>query len=177
MKLGSALLAITALALLGACEMKIGKDEKAEGAPQEAASASAAGKAEEGSISIDAPGFDMKLNIPEALQAQIGADGDILYPGSKLSGLHVQADEGKGPEQGSVELRFTAADPPGKVAAWYRDPAQAKELTVSSAQQEGQGYRITGTSKGDSDPFTLTLTPAAGGGTEGRIVLQDRGGR
>ena len=170
------LLSVAALALLAACEMKVGGDEKAEAGKQGAA-ASAEGKSEQGSISIDAPGFDMKLNIPEALQAQVGADGEMLYPGSKLAGLHVQANDGSGAGEDSVELRFTTADAPAKVAAWYRDPNQAKELNVASAEQQGQGYRITGTSKGGSDPFTVTLTPATGGGTEGRIVLQDSHGQ
>lgn len=170
----TAALSLAALALLAACEMKIGKDEEKAGAQP---STTAEGKSEDGSISIDAPGFDMKLNIPDALQAQVGADGDVLYPGSKLAGLHVQANDGSGAGDDSVELRFTTTDAPAKVAAWYRDPAQAKELAVTSAQQQGQGYRIAGTSKGDADPFTLTLAPAAGGGTEGRIVLQDRHGQ
>ena len=162
----------TVLALLSACEMKVGgEDKEKQGAQQ---TASAEGKSEEGSISIDAPGFDMKLNIPDALRAEVGADVDVLYPGSKLAGLHVQANDGSGSGEDSVELRFTTADAPAKVAAWYRDPNQAKELTITSAQQQGQGYRIIGTSNGDSDPFTLTLTPATGGGTEGRILLQDR---
>lgn len=175
MTLAARYVLISALALLAACEMKVGTDEKGETAGQ--TTATAEGKSEDGSISIDAPGFDMKLNIPDALQTQIGADGDVLYPGSKLAGLHVQANDGSGAGDDSVELRFTTADAPAKVAAWYRDPAQAKELTVSSAEQQGQGYRIVGTSKGDTDPFTLTLAPAAGGGTEGRIVLQDRNGQ
>jgi hypothetical protein len=164
-----------ALALLAACEMKVGTDEAGKAGGQTGVFAE--GKAQDGSISIDAPGFDMKLNIPDALRAEIGADGDVLYPGSKLAGLHVQANDGSGAGEDSVELRFTTADAPAKVAAWYRDPAQAKELTVSSAQARGQGYDISGTSKGDGDPFTLTLTPAAGGGTEGRILLQDRHGK
>lgn len=164
-------LPMTALALLAACEMKIGDSKEKEGAQNVA---SAEGKAEEGSISIDAPGFDMKLNIPDAIKTQMGADNELMYPGSRLSGLHVQANEGKAERQSSVELRFTTSDAPAKVAAWYRDPARAKELEVASAEPQGQGYRITGTSKGDSDPFTLTLTPAAGGGTEGRLILQDR---
>lgn len=168
----TALSLAAALTLLAACEMKIGKDDKEQPGAQQTASAE--GRSEDGTISIDAPGFDMKLNIPDALRAQVGTDGDVLYPGSKLAGLHVQANDGGGSGEDSVELRFTTADTPAKVAAWYRDPNQAKELTITSAQQQGQGYRIVGTSKGDGDPFTLTLTPAAGGGTEGRILLQDR---
>jgi len=166
---------IALLALLAACEMKIGKDKEEAGAKSEAPAASAAGKAEEGAISIDAPGFDMKLSIPDALRTQVGTDGDVIYPGSKLSGLHVQANEGEA--QDSVELRFTTGDAPAKVAAWYRDPNQAKELKVSSAQAEGQRWRIAGTTKDGGAPFTLTLTPAAGGGTEGRVVLRDQDGR
>jgi hypothetical protein len=163
------------LALLAACEMQIGDQEQAKARTEQVASAE--GKSEAGAISIDAPGFDMKLNIPEALRAELGSEGDVIYPGSKLGGLHVQASKNQAGGQGSVELRFTTADAPAKVAAWYRDPAQARELTVTAAQQQGQGYRIVGTSKGDNDPFTLTLTPAGGGGTEGRIVLQDRDAR
>ncbi len=169
----ASILSLTVCALLAACEMKVGDGkERKEGA----APVSAEGKSEDGAISIDAPGFDMKLNIPDALRAEIGTQGDILYPGSKLSGLHVQANGDKGgADQDSVELRFTSSDAPAKVAAWYRDPARAKELSISSAQQQGQGYRMVGTSKDDGDPFTLALTPGSGGGTEGRIILQDRG--
>ena len=165
-------IALAALALLSACEMKVGGDDK-QTAKGEAA-ASAEGKSADGSISIDAPGFDMKLNIPDALRAQVGADGDVLYPGSKLGGLHVQANDGSGSGEDSVELRFTTVDAPAKVAAWYRDPNQAKELTVTSAQKQGDAIRIVGTSKSDGDPFTVTLEPGADGGTEGRVLLQDR---
>lgn len=168
-------LPLAAAALLAGCDVKVGKDKEPQTGP---ASASAEGKAEDGSISIDAPGFDMKLNIPDAIRANVGTDGDILYPGAKLSGLHVQANADKGgSDQDSVELRFTASEAPAAVAAWYRDPARAKQLSVSSAEQQGAGYRIAGTSKDDGDPFTLTLTPASGGGTEGRIMLQDRGAK
>ena len=169
------ILPLAALILLAACEMKVGTDKDEKAATQ--ATASAEGKSEDGSISIDAPGFDLKLNIPDALRAQVGSDGEILYPGSKLAGLHVQAADGSGPGEDSVELRFTTGDAPAKVAAWYRDPAQAKELVVTSVAQQGEGYRISGTSKPDGDPFELTLSPAAGGGTEGRILLQDRHGQ
>ena len=163
---------IAALVLLGACEMKVGKDK--EGAATEQA-ASAEGQSEEGTISIDAPGFDMRVNLPAALRAQLGADGDILYPGAKFAALHVKADDGSG-AGGSAELRFSTTDAPDKVAAWYRDPNQAKELTVASVEPDGNGYRIAGTRKGDSDPFTVSLQPASGG-TDGVIVLRDRQGR
>ena len=169
------ILSLAALILLAACEMKVGTDKDEKAATQ--ATASAEGKSEDGSISIDAPGFDLKLNIPDALRAQVGANGEVLYPGSKLAGLHVQAADGSGTGEDSVELRFTTGDAPAKVAAWYRDPAQAKELVVTSVAQQGEGYRISGTSKPDGDPFELTLRPAAGGGTEGRILLQDRHGQ
>ena len=168
------ILPLAALILLAACEMKVGTDKDEKAATQ--TTVSAEGKSEDGSISIDAPGFDLKLNIPDALRAQVGADGDVLYPDSKLAGLHVQANDGSGAGEDSVELRFTTADAPSKVAAWYRDPKQATELNVASTQQQGESYRIAGTSKSDGDPFTLTLRPAAGGGTEGRILLQDRHG-
>ena len=175
---------VAAAALLGACEARIGKnsDEEAAG-PQGSASASSGGVAEpsaqaqakEGQLSIDAPGFQMKLDIPKELanRAEIDSNSGILYPGSSLSGMHVEARKRSGAEQSHVELRFTSSDAPAKVAAWYRDPARAAEFTIGTVRQNGAGYAIQGTEKGDGDPFDLTLNPR-GGGTEGVLRLRDR---
>ena len=172
--------AIGAAALtLAACEAKIGKDDAdnapaAKGAPTDV---SAEGKAKEGQFSIDAPGFALKFDIPEGIadHADVESDSDVLYPGAELSGMHIQAgDDAKGRDSGSVELRFTSVDAPGRVAAWYRDPARAKDLTVSAARREGDGFVIEGKDD-EGDPFKVIIGQGANGGTDGRLVLSDKG--
>lgn len=158
---------------LAACEAQVGTEPKGEPAP----AAAAAGKSEPGTLSIDAPGFDMKLKIPEAMQAEMGGNTDIIYPGATLGGLHVAASaDGERGGNGSVELRFTTPDAVDKVLAWYRDPARAAELAVASVAREGTGVEIKGTVACEGDPFALRLAPAGAGGTEGRLVLRDRAG-
>jgi hypothetical protein len=164
-----------ALVLLVACDMKIGKqDERAETtANAEAGSEQpAGGKAEDGRLSIQGPGFDMKINIPKDMARRASGDGDneLLYPGAAISGMHIEASK---PSSG-VEMRFATPDAPQKVAAWYRDPGRASGFQVQSAKQEGDAIVISGAQKGDGDPFSLRLSPASGGGTEGRLILTDR---
>ena len=161
-----------AAAMLGACEARIGND-----APPVEANASAAGKAEEGRLTVSAPGFDMSIDIPEGLRGDTRMDGEgIIYPGAEFGGIHVQGrpEEG-GHDQGEVEIRFTSGDPLDRVVAWYRDSARAGDFTLRSARREGDAVLIEGTGREDGDPFRLRLT-AEGGGTEGRLLLSDRQG-
>lgn len=162
--------ALAAIACLAACEAKIGKDAD----KTTAAAAGSHEKAGEGSFSIDAPGFDMKVDIPDALAAKAHFDSDsgLVYPGAKLSGLHVDASDDT--SSNGVEIVFTSADALATVAGWYRDPARADDFAVTSAVRQGDALVITGTEKEDSDPFTLRLSPHAGGGSEGRLTLRDR---
>lgn len=166
--------ALASIALLAACEAKIGKsgDNEAAAAANGSAEVSADGKAEEGQFSLKAPGIDLKIDIPKGLaeDANLESDGEILYPGSKLSGMHVEG----GDQKGAVELRFTSVDPPDRIAAWYRDPARADQLSIGSASKQGAAYTIVGVQKSDQDPFTVRLNPASGGGTDGRLVLAER---
>ena len=167
--------AIGALALLGACEMKAGKDEERAEAPAKAEPGPeqpAGGKAEDGRFSIKGPGFDMKINLPSDMARSSSGDGDndLLYPGASISGMHIEASK---PSSG-VEMRFTTPDPPQKVAAWYRETAPASGFKIDSAKQEGEAFTISGKQKGDGDPFSVRLSPAGGGGTEGRLMLADR---
>ena len=163
-------IAVTAMALLGACEARIGRDDKA-GASERAQAA--AGGAEEGTFSIDAPGFDLKINIPEGMKdGMVNSDSEILYPGAQLSGMHVNAD-GQGNARDKVELRFTSADAPDKVAAWYRDGARAETFAIASAVEKNGTYTLSGTEVEDGDPFTLQLA-RRGEGTDARLTLQDK---
>ena len=168
---------ICALSLLSGCEVNVHKDCKEDAAKREAkAVASAEGKAKEGQFSINTPGFDMKIDIPAGVTSHGDSDSDVLYPGSKLSGMHIEGSKSGADEEGNagIELRFTTADDAGKVAQWYRDPARASGFTVSGTRREGSAILITGSEKEDGDPFTLRLSPRSGGGTEGRLTLSDR---
>ena len=172
------IIALVALIGLAACEARIGKEDEAAENVTSAAPVSAEGKAEEGQFSIDAPGFDLKFEIPSGMaeRAEVDADSEIVYPGSKLSGMHVEAGaEVQGQENSGVELRFTSPDDPATVAAWYRDPARAGSFTVSSARQEGGAYVLEGVQAREQDPFKVRISPRAGGGSDARLLLSQRG--
>lgn len=169
--------ALAAVALLAACEGQIGttsengSGEAGGGQP----GSSASGKSEEGKLSIKAPGFDMKINIPEGLADQADTDNALIYPGATLGGMHIEAGSEKaGKRNSGVELRFTSSDPVDKIAAWYRDPARAAGFSTASTRREGEAVLISGTQKSDGDPFSLRLSPGPAGGTEGRLTLTDR---
>ena len=170
----SMLVPLTAAALaLAACEARFGNDAK------DAGGGSAEGKAENGQLSISAPGFEMKLDIPESVQREAGIDDDsgLIYPNAQFSGIHVEGgrDGGHGRSDGEVELRFTSGDSPDVIARWYRDPARAPDFSVGSAGREGNDLVISGTGKEDHGQFRVRLSPRSGGGTDGRVVLSDRG--
>jgi hypothetical protein len=156
--------------LLAGCEVSVKRDGEAGVGGNAAAPAAV----RDGEISIDTPGFDMKLDIPDALRSNISGDSDLIYPGSKIGGLNIAAGEG-GQGRGQVQMRFTTPDAPDKVAAWYRDPARAAELTGVSVQRDGGGYRISGADKNGRDPFDLRLSAAPGGGTQAELLLRDAG--
>jgi hypothetical protein len=165
--------AAAALILLAAaCDVNVGDTP---GKAPQSAEAPAPGKAEEGRFSIKAPGFDMKVNIPEGLSrhANMEADNNVLPPNAQLSGMHVEAGADGKKGGGGAELRFTSADDVAKVASWYRDPARAKEFTIAAAKREGQAVAMTGTQQDGNGSFDLRLTPKAGGGTDGTLMLRE----
>lgn len=167
--------ATAALTLLAACD--VGAREDQEAAPSTDAprgETAAGGKAEEGQLSIKAPGFDMKINMPKALtnQPDLASDNPLLYPGASVSGMHIEASTG-GRDQSGVEIRFASPDAPSKVAAWYRAAAQKQGFSITSERRDGDASVFTGSQKSDGDPFTLRLAPA-GAGTEGRLTLHER---
>lgn len=167
-------IAVAAL-LLTACEGRIGMDEGNAAAETNGVAASAEGKAEDGRVTIKAPGIDMSINIPESIRTRTNVDGDskIIYPGATLSGMHVQGGSGDLGNSG-VEIRFTSADAPDRVAAWYRDSARAGDFAIRSASSVGNSQVISGITSGEEDPFTLRLNPGASGGTDARLALSDR---
>jgi len=169
--------ALAAFALLAACDghLKMGNEADAGGSNQ---SQSAAGQAQDGRLTVKAPGLDMSINIPEEPRSAATADADtrIIPPGATIGGLHVQGEQGSGRNGGggAVEMTFTAAQPPEQVAAWYRDPARAADFTVSSTARQGSEIVIAATPKPEGEAFTVRLRGGAGGGTEARLVISER---
>ena len=165
----SALLALAAALALTACEARLGNDA------QPAGNGSAENKSEEGQLSISAPGVQMKINIPEGLRREtnINDDSGLIYPGSTMSGLHVEGGREKGRAGDEVELRFASTDAPDAVARWYQDPARASDFTIAAATREGPAYVFAGTRKDGNGRFRINLAPRAAGGTDGRVLLAD----
>ncbi|MFL6857652.1 MAG: hypothetical protein ACJ8EB_07055 [Allosphingosinicella sp.] len=163
-------LAAAGLFLLGACH-KEGAREVAQG--NEAVSAE--GQAEEGKISVHAPGFNLTLDLPKEVSRSVRTDRDskIIYPNSSLLGMAVAA--GKGGDQGGeseVEMRFRAAAPLDQVAAWYRDPARSADFRLEGIAQEGGATVVHGLKNSDRHPFKVRLVAASGGGTDGRLTIR-----
>lgn len=170
----------TAAAALAACDMPPSSErEKQEVANQvaaEQARAGAEGKAEEGRLSIQAPGVDIAISVPDAVRdrARANVDSEFLPPGSRASGIHVQGDGGdRAAGRDSVELRFAVDRPPAEVAAWYRDPARQPHFTIATAAREGEVIVLSGTHR-EGAPLTVRLAARDGGGTDGRLILVDR---
>jgi hypothetical protein len=164
--------ALVAVVLLAACDVKIGNE-----AGNVSENASAAGRAQEGRLTIEAPGFNMSMDIPkDALKDSRIDDDRVIYPGSQFGGVHVQGRPGRNREEGSgeVELRFTTGDPADRVVAWYRDPARHDDIVVASAERQGGGFHLSGIAGDERKPFDLRISPRAGGGTEARLLLSDR---
>lgn len=168
-----ALLVPLCLVLLAGCEMRIGDD-----AAPVADNAGASGKAENGQLTIEAPGFNLSVTVPEGMTERTSVDDDngLVYPGATIAGVHVQGRrEERDGHGGEVELRLTSGDAPGRVAAWYRDAARADRFSVASTTRDGDATVIRGTGRRDNERFTLRIAPRAGGGSDMRLLLADAG--
>jgi hypothetical protein len=161
-----------ALLLLAGCQMRGDDDEQASTNASQPISAE--GKAEEGKISINAPGFALTFSLPKEMTRTAKADKDskMLYPGATIAGVAIAAGKGgKDAEQSEVEMRFRTADPVERVAAWYRDPARAAGFKLQGVGREGDSVVITGIQNSDRHPFKVHLSPVADGGTDGRLTI------
>jgi hypothetical protein len=136
---------------------------------------SAEGKAEEGKISINSPGFNLSLSLPKEMARQVRADrgNKIIYPGASMIGIAVAAGKG-GDRSGEseVEIRFRTPVPLEDVAAWYRDPARAEGFRLQGVAREGGATVIQGIQNSDRRPFRVRLAGEAGGGTDGRLTIR-----
>jgi hypothetical protein len=135
---------------------------------------SAEGKAEEGKISVHAPGFNLTLSLPKEMAREVRADRDnkMIYPGSSMLGIAVAAGKG-GDKSGDseVEMRFRTAAPLDQVAAWYRDRARGAGFSLQGVTREGDAVVVRGTQNSDHHPFKVRLVAQPGGGTDGRLTI------
>ena len=150
-----------ACVILAGCEASFGPDKDGE---------SERGTADANTLSLEAPGIDVKLDIPSIekfAKVEAGSDSDLLYPGSQLGALHVDARD----KDGRVELRFTSSDSLDLVTRWYRDPGRSQHFTIESNRRDGAAHVLDGRDRDGGGRFQLRLEPNAGGGTAGRLVL------
>jgi hypothetical protein len=121
-------------------------------------------RAENGQLTVRAQGVDLKIDLPPPLRRMAGDDGNraLVYPGAA----------GEIRAEGGV-IAFRSEDAPETVARWYRDPARANRFLISTDEQQGAAIVIAATAR-NRDGLAIRLTPGAGGGTDGRIVVTRR---
>jgi hypothetical protein len=164
------------LALLAACSLKVGKNQSDANmaSVKVAEDGNVAITANDGStgVSVSVPGFDARVKVPgmHIGGEHMDIDGMKLYPGTKLDGINVT--DQKGPGNGQVDMRFTSPGTPDKIAAYYA--AAARNEDFSNINVSSQGGRATLTArKKDGDDLTISMEPATGGSTTGRILIKD----
>ena len=152
------------IALLAACERK-GHDATVEIQSGNGSTQIAAEPGKEGRLKIDTPGVKADIQVPflGALTDKMDIDGVRLYPGSKIAGVHINADDSK--DEGQFDMRFAAPAGRDKVAEWFREQFDANGFKMTA-----QGSRFAGTND-EGKPVTLDLRDGANGTTEGEIRI------
>ena len=141
------LLPASALALSGC---GTGGNESAD-----AANRNVSGSTANGQLTARVQGVDLKVNLPPPIRRMAESD-DFLPP---------RARNVRGPGQ-----RFHSPDSTQAVADWYSDPARHNRFEIQDYTQNDGAFVLTGNATG-GDTFTIRLTPAAGGGTDGTITV------
>lgn len=124
---------------------------------------------EDGTVKIDVPGFQAKVNLPRIkLDAQnMDIDGVKLYPGSTVTSVNIIADNKNGADENDkIEIVFDAPADVAKVRTWFTERMKAEKFTVTETPT-GLG----GTTD-DGDPFRLDFTPGAAGHSTGTIAIR-----
>ncbi|MGN6375993.1 MAG: hypothetical protein ACTHMG_10605 [Sphingomonas sp.] len=116
-----------------------------------------------GEVALNVPGFSGKLKLPK-----LHLDGDNvdfngvhLYPGSKVTGMNVDAAN----DDGVVHIAFDSPADPAAVRGWFNDKLSDAGFTL---HQEGTG--LAGTTD-EKKAFRLELQPAGDGKSHGRITV------
>ena len=163
------LAAASALVLLSACDKGAkGTDITISGTDSEGKPATAKMDGATGRVTIDVPGVKVDVPLPriELDSGNFDVGGVKLYPGSTVSGLNVLTDK-KGDGSDGVKITFDAPADPATVSAWFAEKMRKQDFSVTA-----DGTSLSGKTD-DGDPFSLKLTPGAGGHSVG--VFETRG--
>lgn len=122
-------------------------------------------------VAINVPGFSAKVAVPglDLGGDDTRIDGIALYPGTRMSGVNINADssnDGSGGEsQGRVDMAFFAPASPDQLLAYYKGaarnagwreqpPAAGQQFAASKADDKGKTARLA-----------LSMAGVAGGTT------------
>jgi hypothetical protein len=115
-----------------------------------------------GELAVNVPGFSGKLKLPKIhLDGNdVEMNGVHLYPGSKVTGMNIDADHDKG----AVHIAFDSPADPATVQRWF-----LSKLNDAGFHLRAEGSRLVGTSE-SGEPFTLELQPDGSGHAKGMIT-------
>ena len=155
------------VALLAACERK-GDEAAVEIRSGNGSTQITAEPGKESRLKIDTPGVKADINVPflSMMTEKMEIDGVRLYPGSKIAGVNINADDGK--DEDRFTLRFQAPAARDKVADWFNT-----QFTANQFKMTLQGSRFSGTND-EGNPVTLDMRDGPNGTTEGEFRIEGR---
>lgn len=117
-------------------------------------------------FSIKTDGFSMDVDLP-----QISLDSDdfdmnnvTLYPGTKVTGLNIEDQDGQG---GKVILSFDAPTGIDDLTSWFE-----QKMTDENFIVEKDGTLLSGKTD-EGDPFLLQLTEKTADQTSGKLEFSE----
>lgn len=131
------------------------QDDAATSSTSSSASSSSTANTHNGvSFSLNTDGFSMDLDLPlDKLDMENAmADGEGLYPGSRVTGVNVDTNSENGKTRTIVSVGFTAPADKDTVAKWF-----VKNAPVKGGTAKPVGDKIIGRT-GDGQDYVLTLS-------------------
>lgn len=118
-----------------------------------------------GAVEVRLPGFEMKTDRLGGLLAEsdFELDGVRLYPGSRTTGIKVDAVDGRD-KKATVRIDFSAPAAPATVRNWF-----VAEFAKAKRPVTARGDIVSGATE-DGDPFRIELT-ATGTGSRGTVII------
>ena len=115
-----------------------------------------------GEVALNVPGFSGKVSLPRLhLDGKdVDLNGVHLYPGSKVTGMNIDANH----HDGTVHIAFDSPADPATVQRWFLGKLNDAGFTLHA---DGSG--LSGTSE-SGKPFTLELQPDGNGHAKGTII-------
>ena len=116
-----------------------------------------------GQVALNIPGFSGKINLPKFHLDGDNVDfnGVHLYPGSKVTGMNIDANHG----DGAVRIAFDSPADPAKVRDYFQTKLAGAGFTLHA---DGSG--LAGTTD-ENKPFKLELQPDGGDHAKGVITV------